>query len=383
MILILFIKEYSMKILLLSPLPPPVGGIASWTVNILQYYASNDKINSDIKIIHQNTAINFRNITKLTLLARVLSGIQGGLRNLIVFLYYLIKYKPDVIHLTSSGSLGLFKDILFVSIAKLLRIPLIIHFRFGRITEISLINNWEWKLLKKVVVLSKSVIVLDSDSLNTLSENNFKNIYLVPNPISKLVEQKMQSLSNENALNESYNNIVFVGHVTKNKGIFELAEAFTFLNSIHDLVIIGPYEKDVKVKITNLVGSKSNKLKFMGTLDKEQVLSEMKNAKVLVLPSYTEGFPNVLIEAMAMKCPVIATNVGAIASMLDIRSSKPGGLLVEPKDVIALIEALNFIFSKPDHVQIFTDNAFLKVKNEFTLKNVCHQYENIWMNSRK
>lgn len=369
-----------MRILLLSPLPPPVGGIASWTLNILEYYSTEKKIASDIEIIHQNTALKSRDVTEINLFSRIFSGVKDGLRNFFIFLYYLIKYKPDVVHLTSSGSFGLFKDVLFSNVVKLLGIPIVIHFRFGRIPELCLKKNWEWKLLKKVIDLSSSVIVLDIESYSTLSNNHFNNMHLVPNPISLMVQKKMEQLIDKNKLNKNFFNIVFVGHIIKNKGIFELVEAFCHLNNVDELIIIGPFEKEIKEQLINLSGSKSKKLRFTGALEKHQVLVEMERAKLLVLPSYTEGFPNVIIEAMAMRCPVIATNVGAIPNMLNNGSNQPAGLVIEPKNVEALIHAINFMVSRSDQAEIFTCNAFLKVKSEYTLEKVCDQYENIWKN---
>lgn len=369
-----------MRVLLLSPLPPPVGGIASWTLNILQYYSTEKKIASDMEVIHQNTALKSRSVTEINLFSRIFSGVKDGLRNFFIFFYYLIKYKPDIVHLTSSGSFGLFKDILFGIVAKLLGIPFIIHFRFGRIPELYLKKNWEWRLLKKVIDLSSSVIVLDIETYSTLSINHFNNIHLVPNPMSLMVERKMDKLIDRSKLNQNFFNIIFVGHVIENKGIFELVEAFSHLNNVDELVVIGPFETEIKEQLINLSGSKSKKLRFTGALEKDQVLVEMERAKLLILPSYTEGFPNVIIEAMAMKCPVIATNVGAIPNMLNNGSNQPAGLVIKPKSVEALIDAINFMISNPDQAENFTYNAFLKVKSEYTLETVCHQYEKIWKN---
>ena len=376
-----FDSELFVKILLLSPLPPPVGGIATWTVNILKYYELKGQKESNVNIIHQNTAIRFRKITKLSFFSRLISGIQDGARTFIIFIYYLLKYKPDVIHLTSSGSLGLWKDILFVYIAKLFNIPLTMHFRFGRIPEISKLNNWEWKVLRKVISLSSSVIVLDDNSWNILKDQGFKHIYTIPNPISESVEnimniQKECEFSDKGA----YRRVLFVGHVTKNKGMFELIQSFSLLNNIDELILIGPFELEVKNKIIELAGRKSDKITFTGALDKIEVLTTMKRATVLVLPSYTEGFPNVIIEAMAMQCPVVATKVGAVATMLNNGHSNPAGLVVEPKNVEALTEALDFMISNPEQAKKFADNAYWKVKSEYTLEKVCHQYEKVWTN---
>ncbi|WP_180186099.1 glycosyltransferase family 4 protein [Acinetobacter sp. YH01008] len=370
-----------MKVLLLSPLPPPVGGIATWTVNILKYYELKGQKESDVNIIHQNTAIRFRRITTLSFFSRLISGILDGARAFIIFIYFLLKYRPDVIHLTSSGSLGLWKDILFVYIAKLFNIPLTIHFRFGRIPEISKLNNWEWKILKKVISLSSSVIVLDDNSWNTLKDQGFKHIYTIPNPISDSVENVMNT-QEDGIWNDKrvYRNILFVGHVTKNKGIFELVQSFSLLSNVDELILIGPFELEVKNQIIELAGIKSDKITFTGALDKVEVLNAMKRATVLVLPSYTEGFPNVIIEAMAMQCPVVATKVGAVATMLNDGHSNPAGLVVEPKNVQALTEALDFMISKPDQAKKIADNAYWKVKSEYTLEKVCRQYEKVWTN---
>lgn len=370
-----------MKILLLSPLPPPVGGIATWTVNIIKYYELKGQKKSDVNIIHQNTAIRFRKITKLSFFSRLISGIQDGARAFIIFVHYLLKYRPDVIHLTSSGSLGLWRDVFFVYIAKLFNIPLTIHFRFGRIPELSKFNNWEWKILQKVISLSTSVIVLDDNSWSTLTDKGYKHIFIIPNPISESVENAMNTqeycrLSDKSA----YTRVLFVGHITKNKGIFELVQSFSLLSNVDELILIGPFELEVKNKIIELADTKSDKITFTGALDKAEVLTAMKRAAVLVLPSYTEGFPNVIIEAMAMQCPIIATNVGAIPSMLNNGGSNPAGFVIEPKNVEVLTEVLDFMISNPDQAKKFVDNAYWKVKNEYTLEKVCRQYEKVWTN---
>ena len=58
-----------MKVLLISPLPPPVGGIATWTNNVLYYYISNDQ---NIEILLLNTALKFRNVTNTNFIYRYL-----------------------------------------------------------------------------------------------------------------------------------------------------------------------------------------------------------------------------------------------------------------------------------------------------------------------
>lgn len=364
-----------MKVLLLSPLPPPVGGIASWTVNVLDHY----KISEVITQIHQNTAIKSRAITDSGIISRLYAGAKDGFSTIESFYSRVKKHKPDVVHITSSGSMGLWRDLFVSLLARYLRTPIVIHFHFGRIPEISRLNNWEWKILKRVVYFCSAVMVLDDETHNTLTAAGFENIYNIPNPVSRYVEV---FLNENDKIIDTNNNprvtIIFVGHIVKNKGVFELVEACSLLNNVDELLLIGPYEDDIKESLLKSTSGTSVKINFSGVLTKEDVLAQMRSASMLVLPSYSEGFPNVIIEAMAMKCPVIATNVGAIASMLDADSEKPCGIVIESKNVQSLVEAINLMITDTAKSECFKEDAFLKVKEQYTLEKVCSQYEEVW-----
>jgi len=362
-----------MKVLLVSPLPPPVGGIASWTVNIIDHY----RWNSEYNLIHLNTALRHRNITRLDSYLRITSGLRGSKDIIVSLIHKIKKYKPDVIHLTSSGSLGLTRDIIILTLSKIYNIPVVTHFRFGRIPEIKLLNNWEWKLLHKVATLSSATLVLDSKSKDVLLQSGISRTFIVPNPISKDIKASMDD-STKTIKPTTDNEVIFVGHITKNKGVFELVEACSSAEAVKKLTIIGPYEEDIKAQLTSIALHANLDINFTNVLDKQSVLSRMKNAELLVLPSYTEGFPNVIIEAMAMGCPVIATDVGAIPDMLDIGSSHPAGEVIKPRDVDALSNAIDRVLSNHSLSAIYSKNAINKVLNYYTLENVCKSYENVW-----
>lgn len=366
-----------MKVLLLSPLPPPVGGIASWTVNILRYYSDN--ANDLTELFHQNTAMRHRGITKKGIFNRLFSGLIDSLRVLCGFFISFFKFKPDIIHVTSSASLAIYKDIVIAVLAKLFRVPMVIHYHFGRFPEIINNNNWEWKISKIVTSLCTATIVLDDKSYASLKENGVKNVYIVSNPISTEIEQFILKYPGfSNTATGSKVNIIFVGHIVISKGIFELVKACAKLNTIDELTLIGPCEEDTKQNLLEIAKNSNFLLSFTGVINKESVLKKMREASFLVLPSYTEGFPNVLLEAMAMKCPIIATDVGAISDMLDVNTPNPAGLVIEPKNVQALIEAMSKIMSDNSLSETLKENAFFKVNEKYTLKNVCAQYDIVW-----
>lgn len=362
------------KILLVSPYPPPIGGIASWTVNILSHIESVN-INN---FYHINSAIKHRNITDHSKLKRITGGILDTLNILFAFIFICIKHKPNTVHYTSSASISLLKDILFALVCRILNIRYIIHFRFGRIPILSLQKSIEWYFLCTVIKVSNKCIVIDEISYNSLKPIFNNKIHCIPNPCSEDLKQ----IALRNLSDNKENKIIFVGHVVKQKGIYELVKALSLLELTTTLEIIGPYEINIKDELESIlkIQSKSDnkKINFRGSLDKDLVLHEMKKAKLLVLPSYTEGFPNVVLEAMACGCPVLATNVGAIPQMLDINTSHPCGICIPPKEELLLATKLEELLKNDTILINMGFNGKRKVLSSYTMDSIFPQYQNLW-----
>jgi glycosyltransferase involved in cell wall biosynthesis len=219
---------------------------------------------------------------------------------------------------------------------------------------------------------------MDEKSFAMLKEKGFNNIVNIPNPIPTELEEKARELKKVEFKNKK-NSVIFIGHVIAFKGVFELVEACSFLKDVN-LLLIGPVEDEIKNKLICLAKNRNNGewLSFTGNLNKEGVLNYLVDATVLVLPSYTEGFPYVVLEAMSMGCSVIGTNVGAIPEMLSITSDKPCGMCVEIKNVVQLSEAINKLISDMDLSKKMGNNGLDRVLEKYTIREVIKLYENIW-----
>lgn len=105
---------------------------------------------------------------------------------------------------------------------------------------------------------------------------------------------------------------VFIGRNERRKGIKELIEAITLLkdNGAFKFHFIGPIDDKDRLKQSNVV--------YHGVItDKAKIISLLDQMDVLICPSYSEGMPNVILEAMSRGLAIIATDVGAISEMVD------------------------------------------------------------------
>jgi len=142
--------------------------------------------------------------------------------------------------------------------------------------------------------------------------------------------------------------IIFVGRVTKDKGIVELLAAFRMLRECHEdlhLVLVGPLEPERDPLPSETLGELSTNahIHAIGFVSRPEEYLAMSD--IFCLPSYREGFGSVAIEAGAMNLPTVATRVtGLVDAVVDGET----GILVPPKDAIALAQALQELIKSPD-----------------------------------
>lgn len=132
---------------------------------------------------------------------------------------------------------------------------------------------------------------------------------------------------------------LYLGRYERRKGIEEIHAVLKRLPEIH-FEFIGPIPGKFRIKRDNVI--------YHGTLKgKENICQVMDECDVLVAPSYSEGLPNVILEAMARGLGIISTDVGANLSLL----KKDNALLVEPGSISDITEALaKFASLNPDQL---------------------------------
>lgn len=142
-------------------------------------------------------------------------------------------------------------------------------------------------------------------------------------------------------LNEGKRYILFVGRLSAEKGIFELCETFAAISKRHpdiDLLLVG--EEIEKEKIVNFFNREGilHRVHLAGIVPYREVSYYMRVADIFVLPTWAEGLPNVVMEAMATELPVVVTDVGGIPEILE---NEVNGLSVPAKNVEKLTVAVS------------------------------------------
>jgi len=138
---------------------------------------------------------------------------------------------------------------------------------------------------------------------------------------------------------------LFMGSIDRRKGIMDLLEAFSALKEANAKLDVcgGPIQAELE-EAFNATVSDNTAIRYHGYVSGDKRLELIRKSHVLVLPSYGEGLPLVILEFLRSGRPVIATEVGAIPEV--IRDGE-NGLLFSPGDIEALIAALRGLLEDP------------------------------------
>lgn len=369
-----------MRILLCTPYKqePNVvsGGINIWGNNVWQFYQGMSPKDVEMDIVSYDRIYNVQEDSSV--IKRVFYGIKD-------YSCAISRTKKklkdgehyDVLHLCTSAQLGLFKDYVVIREAHRRGVKVVLHLHFGRVPSMFEKGGFECRLFKKVAALADALIAIDPTTYNILLGHGFNNTYYLPNPLALNVIKKIEE---ERAnVKRVPQKILYVGHIIPSKGVFELANACKEIDGI-ELHYVGSADEGVQKDIQTILQGGANEINFVfhGPVSHDEVIKEMLSSDVFVLPSYTEGFPNVILEAMACGCAIVATNVGAIPEMLEEMQDEHYGVIIEPKDVDGLREALCFMMNNEDYKDSCRNNVKERVNHRYAIPIVWRKLTEIW-----
>lgn len=338
-----------MNILLVSPLPPPSGGMATWTEQYLK--------NSTDTVYTVNTAF----IGRRALHRGGNISLFSEIKRMYIILseyYKILKEKSvDVIHINSSCSkMGILRDAVCVIFGK--KYPIVFHCHCNIQDQLS--GRIARKLGKFIFNTVDYVLVLNNESLSYVKRQSNVKLALIPNAIDS------QLIKNSFEINDELKNVIYVGHVKREKGILEILEVASKVNDII-FHLVGPVSDEI-----NEINLPLNVICY-GRVEHTDAINMMSTADVFLFPSYTEGFSMVMLEAMAVGLPIIASNVGANRDMIE----EKGGIIISPKNPGEIICAIEEMRSQNVRSEMSKWNL-KKVSNSYKIDKIAKLLQEVY-----
>lgn len=322
------------RVLLASPLPPPPGGIATWTTRMLAVSTPLDilRFHMDISshtLVHYTAAIGLDRVWRHGCIASR-------------FLCSSFRIRPDVVHLTTSYDAAFSRDRVFIAWSRMLGAVVVLNIRGGDFERFYRGKEPAGQQrIRAVLKRCAAVVAVTSETANFLSQLCLRNVRIIPNAIDVLPFRATPPRRPRRWL--------FVGWILPVKGLIELLEA---LRAFPDatLTIVGPFVDQDGRSSSELFEATCSRL---GVRERVRLLPEMSSDQVrpmyrehdlFIFPTHREGFPNVLLEAMEAGLPIVATSVGGIPDMIEHGKQ---GLLVQPHSAAQVEHAIRTLDEDP------------------------------------
>ncbi|MCX6175439.1 MAG: glycosyltransferase family 4 protein [Ignavibacteriales bacterium] len=248
-------------------------------------------------------------------------------------------------------------------------------------TDLELLNNFFLRQLIKFTLKKCECINPVSDYLKMkiieVADIESK-IHVIPmgtnrNLFGKKGEQNLKNIN----VDEKY--ILSVGRLSEGKDLETLIRSFKGLSEGYSdlfLYIVGTGNELDKLK--ELVNSLelSNKVRFLGQVKRERLVELYNKAQVLVSTSLSEGFGLVFIEALLLRCPVIATNVGGVGEIILHQET---GILINTKQPEELMNAVKSLMKDEMLRKMLIENGYKHAINNYTWESVAIKFKSLYM----
>lgn len=295
-------------------------------------------------------------------------------RSLVRFLWLMKCGKLGILHVHSASDASFWRKAVFVAITLTVGRPVVFHLHGGGFAEfVDSLGPLRRRVVRWLLERVSCIICLSAGWARILQGICPRaKITVIRNPICTHAEAQIRTCV------PAVRRVVFLGRVNAEKGIFDLLRAFwEIAQEIPnvELVIAGSGDVESAMAEAADLGIIRN-VSWLGWIEgseKERLLSE---GGVLALPSYVEGLPMVLLEAMAAGMPVVASRVGAIPEVVQHERDV---LLIEPGDVIGLANALRRLLTNQDLRRRLAESARNIIQREFAAHKVIAELETIYL----
>lgn len=373
----LFLSNLELKIARVSTVPFFIVTQLSAPINALKkagaavtVISSDDELSDDLRKLVGSNFIPLKMVREINPLQDLVS--------LLVLIKVFRTHKFDIVHSTTPKA-----GLLCAIAGKVTGVKVRLHTYTGQPwVTMSGVKKSTLKFCDKVIGFLNTRCYTDSfsqqkflieqhvvkpDRISVLGEGSFAGVDLKRFDAARFSDGERASLKHELGISLQSKVIVFVGRITRDKGVSELIEAFELLvaekNDVF-LLFVGPYEAD-GLAIIDSISSPDVlcRIKVVGFSSVPEKYMSVCN--ILCLPSYREGFGTVVIEAAAMGLPTVGTSIyGLTDAVVDGET----GILVPVGDSIGLASAIRLLVTDEDTLRAMSSTAKERAVTTFDSK---------------
>ena len=279
----------------------------------------------------------------------------------------LKKEKPTLVHSITPKA-----GLLTMTAAKLAGVPIRMH------TFTGLVFPTQQGLMKKILITTDKIVCKMATHIYPEGQgvkNDLLNYSITSKPLKVLANGNINGIDTNHFTATHFNDFdkqtltkkwnihpddfifVFVGRLVGDKGINELIQAFTEINTHNKtakLLLVGPYEHELDPLTETTLDAIYENTNIITTGFQDDIRPFLAISDVFVFPSYREGFPNVVMQAGAMGLPSIVTDINGSNEIIQHNHN---GSIIPPKDTTALTHAMQQLIDNPTLRQSLAQNA--------------------------
>ena len=332
------------NIIVLGPNPSLFGGISQYVSGIL-----NSPLKDRYNLIHFEIGIGLNGKPGL------INSIFRMLKQLLHFFIILRTKRISLVHIHTASWRSFWRYSFFIFWLKLFNQKIVLHMHGAKFKEFysghSLLGRY---LIRSVLEISDTMILLSQIWLSFFDK-------VVPS-ISKAVIEPTVQMAQDNFLefdssikydqDTSEVKVLYFGGISERKGLRTIIKSSQLLRDkpkIH-FIVAGAVQKSELSLAKDLISNSQNlgdKFKVIFDVSKNEKIKLFSEAHIYILPSFAEGLPATLMEAMSFQLPVITTPVGSIPEIV----GQKNGILIDPSDHVQLADAISklsadFLFAR-------------------------------------
>ncbi|HZY26394.1 MAG TPA: glycosyltransferase family 4 protein [Bacteroidales bacterium] len=286
-----------------------------------------------------------------------------------LFFTLISNRKIKIIHIHGASNASFYRKFIVFFIGRyLFREKIVYHIHGGGFSYFyNKSSSFSRRLIRILLSNSDCVITLSQSWYKYFNDNfNIKKLVVLPNIID-YPHKLNRTVSHDSLI------FLFFGLISEAKGIFDLLNVIE-INKDHYRsrmkLLIGGNGDTQKLKTLITEQNMGDIIEFLGWVGNEKKIAVFNNSDVFILPSYAEGLPISILEAMSYGKAIIATDVGGVS---EIVRENENGILIEPGNLKQIEQAINNFLENSDMVKRFGEVSELHARKylpDEVLKNL-------------